>query len=104
MTKYEGFVDLQGTDSLAYTSSALGFMLDNLSKPVVVRGSQMPIGETRSKAVQNLVSAIEVAATKSLIEVLSANLVTPLIEASPHTLDEFSFKLFPATSSIFSRQ
>jgi hypothetical protein len=50
------------------------------------------------------VSAIEVAATKSLIEVLSANLVTPLIEASPHTLDEFSFKLFPATSSIFSRQ
>lgn len=64
--KYEGFVVLQGTDTLAYTSSALGFMLDNLSKPVVITGSQTPIGETRSDAVQNLVSAIEVAAARSL--------------------------------------
>ena len=63
---YEGFVILQGTDTLAYTSSALAFMLDNLSKPVVITGSQMPIGETRSDAIQNLVSAIEVAAAKSL--------------------------------------
>lgn len=64
--KYEGFVVLQGTDTLAYTSSALAFMLDNLSKPVVITGSQTPIGETRSDAVQNLISAIEVAAAKSL--------------------------------------
>lgn len=64
--RYEGFVILQGTDTLAYTSSALAFMLDNLSKPVVITGSQKPIGETRSDAVQNLVTAIEVAAARSL--------------------------------------
>lgn len=63
---YEGFVVLQGTDTLAYTSSALSFMLENLSKPVVVTGSQRPIGESRSDAVQNLISAIEIAAAGSL--------------------------------------
>jgi L-asparaginase len=63
---YEGFVVLQGTDTLAYTSSALAFMLDHLSKPLVITGSQKPIGETRSDAVQNLVTAIEVAAARSL--------------------------------------
>ena len=64
--EWEGFVILHGTDTMAYTSSVLAFMLDNLSKPVVITGSQKPIGETRSDAVQNLVSAIEIAAAKSL--------------------------------------
>jgi L-asparaginase len=63
---YEGFVVLHGTDTLAYTASALAFMLDNLSKPVVLTGSQRPIAETRSDAVQNFVTAIEIAAAKSL--------------------------------------
>lgn len=63
---WEGFVILHGTDTMAYTSSVLAFMLDNLSKPVVITGSQKPIGETRSDAVQNLVTAIEIAAAKSL--------------------------------------
>jgi L-asparaginase len=63
---YEGFVVLHGTDTLAYTASALAFMLDNLSKPVVLTGSQRPIAETRSDAVQNFVTSIEIAAAKSL--------------------------------------
>lgn len=64
--KYEGFVVLHGTDTLAYTASALAFMLGNLSKPVVITGSQKPIAETRSDAVQNFVTAIEIAAAASL--------------------------------------
>jgi len=64
--EYEGFVILHGTDTLAYTASALAFMLENLGKPVIVTGSQLPIGRTRSDAVQNLVTSIEFAAAKSL--------------------------------------
>lgn len=63
---YEGFVILHGTDTLAYTASALAFILDNLDKPVIVTGSQRPIGQLRSDAVQNLVTAIEIAAARSL--------------------------------------
>jgi len=63
---YEGFVVLHGTDTLAYTASALSFMLENLNKPVIVTGSQRPIGQLRSDAVQNLVTSIEMAAAKSL--------------------------------------
>lgn len=63
---YEGFVILHGTDTMAYTSSCLAFMLENLAKPVIVTGSQLPIGETRSDAVQNVVTAIEFAAARTL--------------------------------------
>jgi L-asparaginase len=63
---YEGFVFLHGTDTLAYTASALSFMLENLQKPVIITGSQRPIGETRSDAEQNLVTAIEIAAARTL--------------------------------------
>lgn len=63
---YEGFVLLHGTDTLAYTASALAFMLDNLQKPVVITGSQRAIAETRSDAVQNLVTAVEIAAARTL--------------------------------------
>lgn len=64
--KYDGFVILHGTDTMAFTASALAFMFEHLSKPVVVTGSQLPIGETRSDAVQNLVTAIEIAAAGCL--------------------------------------
>jgi len=64
--EFEGFIILHGTDTLAYTASALSFMLENLNKPVIVTGSQLPIGKTRSDAVQNLVTSIEIAAAKSL--------------------------------------
>lgn len=64
--EYEGFVIVHGTDTLAYTASALAFMLENLSKPVVITGAQLPIGFTRTDAVQNLITSIEIAAAKSL--------------------------------------
>jgi L-asparaginase len=63
---YEGFVILHGTDTLAYTASALSFMFRNLDRPIIVTGSQRPIGELRSDAVQNLVTSIEIAAARSL--------------------------------------
>src|SRR5258708_7939447 len=63
---YEGFIILHGTYTLAYTASALAFMLDNLSKPVIVTGSQLPIGRSRSDAVQNIVTSVEIAAARSL--------------------------------------
>ncbi len=64
--EYEGFVILHGTDTLSYTASALAFLLDNLDKPVIVTGSQRPIGQTRSDAVQNFITAIEIAGAQSL--------------------------------------
>lgn len=59
---YDGFVILHGTDTMAYTATALSFMLQNLAKPVVVTGSQLPIGDTREDGTENLISALQVAA------------------------------------------
>jgi L-asparaginase len=64
--EYGGFVILHGTDTLAYTASALAFILDSLDRPVVVTGSQRPIGQPRSDALQNLITSIEVAAAGTL--------------------------------------
>lgn len=61
---YDGFVVLHGTDTMAYTASALSFMFRNLSKPVVLTGSQLPIGDTREDGTENLISALMVAASK----------------------------------------
>ena len=60
--KYDGFVILHGTDTMAYTASALSFMLENLSKPVILTGSQLPIGMLRTDGKENLITAIEIAA------------------------------------------
>lgn len=59
---YDGFVILHGTDTMSFTASALSFMLENLSKPVVLTGSQLPIGKLRTDGKENLISAIEIAA------------------------------------------
>lgn len=59
---YDGFVILHGTDTMAYSASALSFMFDNLCKPVVFTGSQLPVGILRSDAKENLLTAIEIAA------------------------------------------
>lgn len=59
--QYQGFVVLHGTDTLAYSASALSFMLEGLQKPVIFTGSQLPIGAIRSDARQNLVAALEIA-------------------------------------------
>lgn len=61
---FDGFVILHGSDTMAYTASALSFMLENLAKPVVLTGSQLPIGEIRTDAKENLITALEIAATK----------------------------------------
>ena len=63
--KYDGFVILHGSDTMAYTASALSFMLENLSKPVVLTGSQLSINEIRTDARENLITALEIAAAKS---------------------------------------
>ena len=62
--EYDGFVILHGTDTMSYSASALSFMLENLSKPVIFTGSQLPIGVLRSDARENLLTAIEIAADK----------------------------------------
>lgn len=61
---YDGFVVLHGTDTMAYSASALSFMLENLSKPVVFTGSQLPIGVPRTDGKENLISAVEIASAK----------------------------------------
>ena len=64
-SKYAGFVILHGTDTMAYTASALSFLLENLNKPVILTGSQLPIAEIRTDAKENLITAIEIAASQS---------------------------------------
>jgi L-asparaginase len=58
---FDGFVVLHGSDTMSYTSSALSFMLENLSKPVVFTGSQLPIGDLRTDAKENLITSIQIA-------------------------------------------
>ena len=59
---YDGFVILHGTDTMAYTASALSFMFENLTKPIVLTGSQLPIGQLRTDGKENLMTSIELAA------------------------------------------
>lgn len=59
---YDGFVILHGTDTMAYSASALSFLLENLAKPVILTGAQVPIGKIRTDAKENLISALEIAA------------------------------------------
>ncbi len=62
---FDGFVILHGTDTMSYTASALSFMLENLGKPVILTGSQLPIGMLRTDGKENLITAIEIAAAKN---------------------------------------
>lgn len=61
---YDGFVVLHGSDTMAYTASALSFMFENLSKPVILTGSQLPIGKIRTDGKENVITSIEIAAAK----------------------------------------
>ncbi len=93
--KYDGFVVLHGTDTMAYTSSALSFMLENLDKPVVLTGSQLPLGAIRTDGKKNLITAVEIAAAKRY--------GVPLV---PEVSIYFDFKLFRGnrTTKINSTQ
>ena len=67
--KYDGFVILHGSDTMAYTASALSFLLEDLCKPIILTGSQLPIGIRRTDAKENLITAIEIAASGKTPEV-----------------------------------
>jgi L-asparaginase len=62
--RYDGFVILHGTDTMSYSASALSFMLENLAKPVIFTGSQLPIGKLRTDGKENLITAIEIATAR----------------------------------------
>ena len=62
--QYDGFVILHGTDTMAYSASALSFMIEDLTKPVIFTGSQLPIGVPRTDGKENLISSVEIAAAK----------------------------------------
>ncbi len=62
--EYDGFVVLHGTDTMAYTASAMSFLLENLGKPVIFTGAQLPIGASRTDARENLITALEIASTR----------------------------------------
>lgn len=64
-TQFDGFVVLHGTDTMAYTASALSFMFENLDKPIILTGSQLPIGMIRTDGKENLITAVEIAAAKN---------------------------------------
>ncbi len=63
-SKFDGFVVLHGTDTMAYSASALSFMLKNLNKPVIFTGSQIPIGEVRTDGKENIITSVEIAGSK----------------------------------------
>ncbi|HPF50789.1 MAG TPA: asparaginase [Draconibacterium sp.] len=62
--QFDGFVVLHGTDTMAYTASALSFMFENLDKPIILTGSQLPIGMIRTDGKENLITAVEIAAAR----------------------------------------
>ncbi len=62
--EFDGFVILHGTDTMAYTASALSYMFENLDKPIILTGSQLPIGTIRTDGKENLITSVEIAAAK----------------------------------------
>jgi L-asparaginase len=62
--QYDGFVVLHGTDTMAYTASALSYMFENLDKPIILTGSQLPIGTLRTDGKENLITSVEIAAAR----------------------------------------
>jgi len=64
-SKFDGFVVLHGSDTMSYSASALSFMLENLAKPVIFTGSQLPIGDLRTDAKENLITSIQMASLQN---------------------------------------
>lgn len=95
---FDGFVVLHGTDTMAYTASALSFMLQNLRKPVVITGSQLPIGEVRTDGEENLITALQVAAAKDVdgspmvqeVAILFENYLWRGNRSTKHSSDNFN--------------
>ena len=103
---FDGFVVLHGTDTMAYTGSMLSFMLENLAKPVVVTGSQIPIESMRTDAKQNLITAIQIAGSRKRgvprVPEVSIYFNSKLLrgnrasKSSSEELDAFSSESYPA--------
>lgn len=100
---YDGFVVLHGTDTMAYTASALSFMLEGLDKPVIITGSQLPIGEVRTDGEENLIASLQVAAARNRdgspkvreVAILFQNYLLRGNRATKHSADNFdAFKSF----------
>ncbi|MBD5310907.1 MAG: type I asparaginase [Muribaculaceae bacterium] len=109
--RYDGFVVLHGTDTMAYSASALSFMLENLAKPVIITGSQLPIGEVRTDGEENLITALQIAAARDSegnpvvqeVAILFENYLWRGNRATKHSADNFNaFKSnnFPQLAKI----
>ena len=108
--RYDGFVVLHGTDTMSYSSSALSFMLEGLDKAVVFTGSQIPIGVLRSDGRENLITAIEIAASKengrSVVPEVSLYFQNRLFRAnrtkkhSAEDLSAFASHNYPALADV----
>ena len=107
---YDGFVVLHGTDTMAYSASALSFMLENLKKPVIFTGSQLPIGKLRTDGKENLISAIEIAAARrdgrSVIQEVAVFFQSRLFRGNrvhkynTENFDAFESPNFPALANV----
>lgn len=86
---FDGFVVLHGTDTMSYTASALSYMFENLDKPIILTGSQLPIGTLRTDGKENLITAVEIAAEKKNGKALV-----------PEVCIYFDFKLFRGNRTI----
>ncbi|WP_395626207.1 asparaginase [Daejeonella sp.] len=86
---YDGFVVLHGSDTMSYTASALSFMIENLAKPVIFTGSQLPVNGIRTDAKENLITALEIAAEKRKGKAMV-----------PEVCIYFDYKLFRANRSF----
>jgi L-asparaginase len=87
--KFDGFVILHGTDTMSYTASALSYMFENIDKPIILTGSQLPIGTIRTDGKENLVTAVEIAAAKTNDKAMV-----------PEVCIYFDFKLFRGNRTI----
>ncbi len=96
--QYDGFVILHGTDTMAYSASALSFMLEHLGKPVIFTGSQLPLGAIRTDAKRNLVTAIELAAADVVIPEVCIYFSSQLFRGN--RVEKFTSSQFDAFQSL----
>lgn len=87
--QFDGFVVLHGTDTMAYTASALSYMFENLDKPIILTGSQLPIGTLRTDGKENLITSVEIAAAKEKGEAMV-----------PEVCVYFDFKLYRGNRTV----
>lgn len=105
-TAYDGFIVLHGTDTMAYTASALAFMLEGLVKPVIVTGAQIPLGEIRSDAQDNLISSLLLATHEFVIPEVGLYFNSQLfrgcraVKVDADGFDAFASPNFPALATL----